>query len=644
MICVGVKYQEFVSDIRTLGNGLNRLKNVVEAAEKQYPRREWRGDEQHIGDAQNLWPQLTGDFYQTLKECESLLTRHGRLRNGHARPLDNLTWWLSAEGAVDNLMAKLKFHITKVEFYARPSQLEMLLRQGRDLQQLRRQLANLERMMRNGAEPSAGVWGHIIPTELKARLEHELFANRPSWFADGSQMPLKDGFEALVFHFARGTVTFTPLVNASKMPGLEQFIHLAKAFWIFENLKENQNIRVGSTESFWADYMRELEDDLRGQFHRFESGELEAPPVQTLLNLTGDYYTISKGEKAKLEAAAPSGEQLLQMTLMSESSESELSLVVFRESDVDFTFVKSTRQPDVLEAPRNREVEVFMDRHRLIPIYGCPNQGQPLRNSVIISNERGRRSTDYAFRTLNDVVKLQRALTGYRVHHHMPVSRWRINGTEKVAHSVGGFVQLWQHKPLPAMSASNLSKGSDAGSSQESTESPIPGSNLSRRPQSGETDINISDGRVGSFSDFMVSNGFPDQPLSRSPTSSFPGLISAQPRNARRSSGLSYQSTNRLSQASSTGQFTQRRQSSQNAPHIRTGSITDSANHRRSSSAYSGTTQISRASVLSPVQGPRQNGTQAVRPELPVLIIFTMCDAKYSFLHLIRKFSSCWPR
>lgn len=634
-----VKYREFIGNIGTLGNGLSRLKDVAEASERQYPRRDWRnGDAHHFGAAQNLWPQLTGDFYQTLKECESLLARHGRLQNGRATAFDNLNWWLSAERVIENLTAKLKFHITKVEFYATPSQWEVMIRQGRDLQQLRKQVDRLERMMVHGAEPSTSLWAQLIPQELKVKLENGFNTKRPSWFTEGAEWPLKEGFEAVVFHFTRGTVNFNSTPDLGYLPEIQQFLNLAKALWIFEKVKDSHHFRANSTDSIWADYMRELQDDLRAQLHRFEIRELEMPPTQELLGLPDDLYTISNGEDAELDAlnadtAGPAGEKLLHLGLLSTSGDSESSLLVFRESDVDFLFVISTKQADVLGAARNREVEVCMDRHRLIPIYGSPIQSHPSRNSIILANERGKRLTEYQFHSSRDVKQLQRALTGYRVHHDMPIFSWRINGSERNSPAGSGFLQLWQHKPLSPLSATGQSPVSDTTSSIGSTGSPTTRWGSARRHSEYAELAGVAGHRVDS-GDFVGLGGLPDSSTGgdQARTSSFAEASRAQFHGGKRRSDFSDTTGNYG--ANSIWRNSQSIRPPSNISQARANSTHSSHNLQRLSSATSGTTQTSRTSVLSPVQGTRNDGVQISKPEPPVLIIFTMYDGRFSFVHL----------
>lgn len=505
------------------------MQDVVRRSEEQYPRLDWYSGATGLGAVQNLWSQLTGDFYQTLQECESLLNRNGHLRNGRTSVAYNLHWWLSAEDAVDNLTAKLRFHITKVEFYTIPSEFDSIVRNGSQIQQLRRQVANLERMMINGAGPSQTLWANFLPNELKAKFDTEFNQNRPLWLAEGSEWPLKEGMEALAFHFARGTVRFEPTSELGNIPGWRPYLNLAKSIWILEQIKQSDHFKAASPESFWAGYMRELEDALRGQLHRFESGELDKPSTQGLLELSDRFYSIDKREEVisdPLDAgkAGPLEEKILEIELPSETSNRNSALLVFRENEADFRLVISTKA-DALVAQYDLADCVNMDRHRLVPAYSNPARGSSTRNNLLLLNERGRQGREYTFRDPADVRKFQRALTGYRVHHDMPVARWCLNGSQQDGDSGEGMLQLWQFKPLPPMLESTPPEASGAHS-------------LAGSP--------------------------------RSPT-------------------------------------------------------------------VSGTTLLSQTSIMSPVRGPRSGGIEFSKPELPVLIILTRTNQKYTFLHLTRK-------
>lgn len=538
---------------------------------------------QDMNAVESLWPRLTGDFHQTLQECDSLLSRHGYLRSGRNNISSNLRWWLSAEGPVDNLIARLKFHITKVEFYTRPSEFDSIMRNGSEIQQLRRQIARqgvqLEILLRNVSEQSQNLSANVLSDELKERLEFEFQTNSPSWFVEGSEWPLKEAFEALAFHLGTGIVEYdrTPdLGILPRVPMLSQYIGLAKSIWMLEEIKRSHP-QVAGSESIWADRMREFEDDIRAQLHRFEAGELEKPSMEELLELPNSYFSISSGgekDPNPLNAgeAGPLEEKILEIQLPSISSNRESTLLVFRENETeDFRLVTSTKQADTLVTQYDREVELNMARNRLAPAYGNPSPDSSPRHNLLLYNERGRKAKELVFLNHEDTKMLQQALTGYRVHHQMPIALWRINGSKRSGDSGEGILQLWQYKPLPPLSTTTSSEFSGRNLLVESPRSPLTKVTGTRRSDS----LGTSQG------------------------------------------GRSYSLATSLATES-------------NGSH----------ESRRTSSAVSGGTMLSRSSVMSPVQDTHSDdlvGVELLKPELPVLIILTLCNQRYSFVHLTCK-------
>ena len=289
-------------------------------------------------------------------------------------------------------MARVRFHITKVEFYTKPSEFDSIIRNGSEIQQLRRQLAHLERLMRNGPEQSHNLSANVLSEELKERLELVFQTNSPSWSVEGSEWPLKEAFEALAFHFASGTVNFSPpsdLGSVPRVPMLSQYIDLAKSIWMLEEIKNSHHFRAAGAESIWADRMRQSEDDIRAQLHRFEAGELKNPSTLELLQLPTSYYSISSGDRIDsnpLSAgeAGPLEKKILEIQLPSDSSNRESSLLVFRENEAYFRLVISTKQADTLLAQYDKEIELNMDRNRLVPAYGNPFQGSSPRYNMLL--------------------------------------------------------------------------------------------------------------------------------------------------------------------------------------------------------------------------------------------------------------------
>ena len=505
-------------------------------------------DAHDMDAAESLWPQLIGDFHKTLEECESLLRRHGYLRSGRNNFSSGLRWWSSADGAVRKLRARLRFHIDKVNFYLKSAEFESSITDGSEIQHLRRQVAQLERRVINGPEQFQPLTASVLSDELRERFKFEFQRNSPSWSVQGSEWPLEEAFQAQAFHFKEGTFKFESPPDLSNLP-VVKFVELAKSIWILEEIEKSHHFQAAGFESIWAVRMRQREDDVRAQLQGFETRGFEKPSKQELLELHTGYYSIRSGDKKNpnpLSAgeAGPLEEKILEIQLPPDSSNCESALVVFRENETDFRLVTSTKQAGTLMAQYDKEVELNMDRHRLVPAYGNPFHGSSPRYNMLLYNERGRKAKELVFFSHEDIKKLQRALTGYRVHHDMPVARWRINSSERLGDSGKGILQLWQFKPLPPISATRPSEFPFGSSSTGSPGSP-------------------------STSLAAESNG--------------------------------------------------------------------SHELRRNSSTVSGGTMMSQTSVMSAVRGPCGDGVEFSKPELPVLMILTLCNQRYSFVHLTCK-------
>ena len=617
---------QFLRDVNILGTALARFQLTFERYEKQYPSTERPKAAPAIENSDSIWIQCVGDFYQTLQECDSLLSRYGYLRNGRSHAVFNLHWWQSVEPTVDRLMAKLRLHIDKVDFYAKPHEFNAVIRNGSEIQQLRRQVANLERFLISGPEQSQALWTDCIPEELKVKLEEHFQTNTPSWSPRGSEWPLKEAFEALTFHFAASTVTFNPEPGSDTIPNVSHFLGLAKSIWILEKIKQSPQFRNVGSGSIWADRMRGFEDDLRGQMHRFEAGELAKPSTQQLLSLPTSFYTIGGGDTNDTDPlnagqAGPSEEKILEIQIESDSDDRESALLVFRENETDFRFVVSTKTVGSLLAQYDKEITVSMDINRFIPVYANPFRGGSPQYNVLLLNQRGKKPKEFQLLCHEDLAKLQRALLGYRVHHEMPVARWCINGSQAPGDSGQGILQLWQYKPLPAMSTTDMSGASDGSSSDKALRSLTSTSAAQKSPTSPN---------VGGTIDFVGWSGFPHAPLSRK-SDLCESPISPSDRTDVQ---LSRQTSNTAKRESL-------RMLSKELRYSRTSSVTASSSNGyrpcRNSSTMSSVPSTTRSSVVSAIRGPRGDGVAFSKPELPALVILTWCEGRYSFLHLTRK-------
>ncbi|KAL8911384.1 MAG: hypothetical protein Q9171_003430 [Xanthocarpia ochracea] len=233
--------------------------------------------------------QAVGDFQKTLSECEKLLNDHERFRRDTAGFVDNVVWHISTQR--DLLV------ITK------PFEIQLLLEIRRELQDLRRDVSEIRgllvNLMRN-EEPTLDslisaqrVAFPEIPEKVVAKFINSLSSNPPETFQDISNMPLKEGFDALVYHFAQSTVEFNPGFDPSqRTPEETQFVNLLKSKWILDKMEHSSHLTAAGTAPLWTNALGEIKSDIIKEYRRFDTQELVAPPRDVIVRLPDECFTI----------------------------------------------------------------------------------------------------------------------------------------------------------------------------------------------------------------------------------------------------------------------------------------------------------------------------------------------------------------
>ena len=298
-----VQYLHFIRDIQGLGESLRWLNEILENAEEQHPRKSRHNDVTNYIDptTSDILKEVTGDFHRTLLDCETLLSDNSRFQRSPAGFVNNIVWHASTERDVNDLRRRVHFHMTKINYIAKPLELQLLSGIRRELQHLRREVAELKSLivpdndsrggrLINGKEADR----HFsIPEELNERFTVALSANSPSSFHNETDLPLKEGFDALVYHVANSTANFKPSVGRRhKLPEDTHYLNLLKSKWIKEKLQHSENFQSVEQESLWRRYMREMEDEIADQIIRFEEGELNVPSLEVLCRLPDQCFSI----------------------------------------------------------------------------------------------------------------------------------------------------------------------------------------------------------------------------------------------------------------------------------------------------------------------------------------------------------------
>ena len=379
----------------------------------------------------------------------------------------------------------------KLTFVAKPFEIQLLLGIKRELQLLRTDVQELKTILIDGIQhkdssSSTYLQSLQVPSELASRFTQALQSNKPAAFHTTTVIPLKEGFDALVYHFANSTILFNPRPELGQRdPEEPQYLNLIKCRWLAQTIRQSICFQSAEPDSLWADYMKELEDDIRGQFRRFDTGQLVRPPSDRISLLPEKCFSIwfveeSPRRPPDLAEQRPLEEKILELTLPGTSDTRKSTITIFRKSESNMRLVTTTKDDQNQYFHHEKETDINMEADRLVPIYATPGDASTMTNNVMICSSEGQDPRSYSLRDPDDVLQFQRALTGFCVSHQMLNISWSIEGSSKPSKSGRGRLQLWYLKPFLPIGEDGKRTFCDR-SSVASPRSPTPSAALTRQ-------------------------------------------------------------------------------------------------------------------------------------------------------------------
>ncbi|KAL8975099.1 MAG: hypothetical protein Q9197_000678 [Variospora fuerteventurae] len=396
-----ILYLRFGREIESFTESLQQLEAVIDHANRQRPRRPWRTHDDECRHALQPLSQLVGDFKKTLDECEKLLNDHERFQRDTAGFVDNVVWHVSTQRDVDILRERVHFHTTKLLVVSKPFEIQLLVEIRRDLQELRRDVSEIKGLLvdylangestLNELNAAQRVTLPDIPAEIIARFIFSLHSDPPAAYQGISDLPLKEGFDALVYHFSQSTVEFNPGFDPSqRTPEETQFLNLLKSKWILEQLERSSNLSAPDTAPLWASALAELKSDIIKEYRRFDTNQLVAPPKDVIVRLPDKCFSIWIVEAPAilppdLAEQRPLEDQILELPLPDSTGTRRSSLHVFRRSPVELRLVTTTR--DIANPGYHQEKDFIVNTNvtRVIPAYATPDGGNN-RHNLLLSN------------------------------------------------------------------------------------------------------------------------------------------------------------------------------------------------------------------------------------------------------------------
>ena len=527
-----IKYCQFGTEIQSLGIVCKNLDLVFTQSQRDWHQ---KITHQHIDNINTATfkalSQVTGDFLRTLRDCERLLSDNTKFKRTKAGFVDNVVWHAWTEREIRNLTERVHFHQTKIDFIAKPLQMQLLFSIQRDVKDIKKGMAEMKTTLvhdltRTSISDSSTSREEVltVPPALALRFKEALSVEKPETFLVQDDLPLEEGFRALIFHYFNSKSICNPrLGQKPSVPDESQYLNLIKSVWILEKLKESAHFRLAGQDSLWAECIRELEGEIRDQLNRFQRGDLSAPSSEVLSQLPKHCFNIWVTEGASPHTAALTEnqtieEKILELKLPSSSRTHQTILTIFRKSQFAFRLVSTTTDDQNKDFYKEESVEVNMNHTRLIPTFAATIDSCKAMNNVLLCADYSQPKA-YDLQDSTDVAQFQRALTAFRVDHDMSDIKWCIEYQRIGKHGMSGMarLQLWHLKPFPNIlpQSESLPTGSEGSSISTSEHSPMRNANLRRFWTSGTSQSSGSPIRspvMGSCGDGVVVLG-PEPPI-----------------------------------------------------------------------------------------------------------------------------------
>jgi hypothetical protein len=458
------RYVQFGIEIGRLRNVLEHLEAKLSDADRKYEEQRIQRWSTTLCDPKDSGLEaerrnLVGDFRSTLRQCEAILAEHSSYLRNPSSFRQNVEWEFKIQEKIDKLVNRIQFHISKINLVTEQLQDGLLRNMAVTLDRIDRHVADIHNVVVTGSLQPIVPSITPVPEALAARFHEALMApHRPQSFTDPAQLPVQEGFDALVYHFHQSTIRSHGLPGSAQP--LEQYINLVKAQWLVQVLKKSAQFEQCFYYKRATLRMEQLirDEKSRSDLTRYSEADFE------LVNAASyAVWVADKVDPGPIDDDGPrSEEQILELPLRDAPG----ALTVFRMSDTELRLVRPVVSSGTGLPPRDRESEINVHSHHLEPVYASPWSSEHT-NQVKISSSQVRSARLYDLKEIDHVYELQRAVTGFKVVHDRPNVQWTLNKKDK---SGKARIQIWQYKPLSPANA-NISQSSPSSPTDRSTNS-----------------------------------------------------------------------------------------------------------------------------------------------------------------------------
>jgi hypothetical protein len=479
-----VRYENFRSDVQDFDAVLKDLDIALENAAERYRT---RGTNSALNPRDAAFEserrRLIGAFDMTLEDCKNVLLHKIEPKRNAQGVLQSLRWAAGAEDTVNRLRGRLQFHMQKMLLVMNRLSLRLMtdsadalddilglceqsiVLHGRTYALLQQFFALLAAHVQGRALPNLLATEDLppIPPVLDLKFQRLLLSNAPANFAqtqhDIRELPIEEGFDALMTHFGKSAESST----GSQTP--EQYVQLLKAVWLVQKLKASQDYQNARPGYYYRRAIVQIEQQLYVRLQAPRLVTFDAGMLSELPDHTHEVWPSPEPFEWVSQADPKPGEhEEIRLDLALQGNFTQQEIVVFRKSEHAFRIVQENTGERNGQIERQQiSMEFDFNRVSFIPFYAIPPGG--VGNEVAFSNIDTGDLHSYRFRTGGDLYKFQEIILGHRmVAEDKKITFEFSNGVKGQ-----GRMQIWQD-PHDRDSGS-VQYGSSSSSSARSPDS-----------------------------------------------------------------------------------------------------------------------------------------------------------------------------
>ncbi|KIW62548.1 hypothetical protein PV04_10715 [Phialophora macrospora] len=478
------QYAQFGQAVRGLAESLEGLIRMIDSAYNQL--RSGIGAQSAPRWNFASLNEIIGDYQRTIYECRRLLLSNRQYGQG-VGPLRNIEWNVLIQPQAAALQERILHHNSKILIIIKPLEIDLLSQIISRLEDLHLQVRHVVGLLTSNVPQAIQQQEQQLSHTLDCPPAIAAGFQRAAEQGPGSQRstasrPLSDLTEAFLMHLRQSTINFLPEATfEAQVAPPKEYISLLKCVWLMTQIEQHPDLHAADDESHWPSYVKGLKTELSRECWRFNPrspDQVLPPDLRSLNNIDFSIWPVRTPEPILpriVQLPAAMMDELLNVTMESPRPTLVHHFRLLRGVDGKMSAVISAVDYEGDEERRDSQTLDFnLENAGLIPLYAVSFDQGPL--SVILRTESV--MAELAFKQVDELMRFQRALTGYKVYQEYSqpsVIIKLIMSDGKTLQVNTAHVQLWIAKELEgrATTGPGSDSDSDRASRRTSTTSPL---------------------------------------------------------------------------------------------------------------------------------------------------------------------------